>query len=149
MPSFLCLHNTYMCVCVCVYIYRYTHIHIYMHTHTHIYVYTHTHIYIYITFLLHLLSVHLGCFHVLAIVNNATLNVAVKIYKIVILLPLCIYTEVRLMDHTFPTYHVLVCCVSTFISFKICFYFPFWFHLWHIGCSGVCSLISTICEFPS
>ena len=49
-----------MCVCVCI------------HTHTH------THIY-HIFFFHPSVDGHLGCFHVLAIVNSATVNIRVHI----------------------------------------------------------------------
>ena len=56
-----------------IYIYVYIYIYIYIHIHIHIYIYTVS------SLSIHLLMGNLGCFHILAIVINATVNIGVHV----------------------------------------------------------------------
>ena len=67
-------------MCVCIYIYVY--------------------IYIYIFFINSSVDGHLGCFHILASINNAGVNIKVRVYfQVSFSFFSDIYPEVELLDH--------------------------------------------------
>ena len=71
----------HICVCVCI------------HTHTHIF------------FIHSSVDGHIGCFHVLAIVNSAAMNIVVHVSFWIIVSSGYICPEVRLLDHMARSLH--------------------------------------------
>ena len=76
---YICIYIHYICIYMHIYMYMYTHIYTYIY-YIHIYMYIHTiYVYIYIyTFCLSINSFKYW-FHLLAIVNSATLNFDVQL----------------------------------------------------------------------
>lgn len=72
---FLCLNNISLCICI------------HIHTHTH-----------HIFFVFSSIEEHLGCFHILAAVNNATITCSYH-FDIPISIPLDISTGVGFLGH--------------------------------------------------
>ena len=79
-PSFLSLNNTPLHVHTHTHTHTCTHTHTHTHTHMHTHAHTHTHTHTLPFVYIHSsLGGHLNCFHLLAIVNYAAVNLNIQI----------------------------------------------------------------------